>query len=459
MANGTSDRTDRRGRLSGRGRWVLFGAVGLAVPLVVPLGVRWWPGEPERRTVELVVLAGQDTSDARKTQIESWNDLHDAEDGWTARLVSLPPSADAQRVETVARLAARDQVDLVVMDVTQTPEFVRAGYLRRMTGMDTSEFLDGPLETCRYEGKLWALPLNTDAGLVFYDQDKLRNLALRTSQVTSPVEMEKAIEKESLTDSVRRIASLLRKGDPTGNLVAKAAFAGQFADYEGYTVTMLELLRAQKARLDEEDFALDGETGAEATQTVVDALDSPRALPPEASDFTEDAATAAFVDGRVVLMRNWPVAYRTLKDESSERKQRIDQWVGVAPVKNGVLGGQNIAVTRRSENPEAAKSLAEFLTGELSQQKMFEKGGFAATRESVYSDSSIRKEYPYAGKLLAAVKDARPRPATPYYWHFSSVFRQIMGCARAGGGRLPEKTGELLGRAREGRITEFRCEI
>ncbi|MDQ1294661.1 MAG: multiple sugar transport system substrate-binding protein [Actinomycetota bacterium] len=457
MANGAVGWTKNHGHRSGRRRWILFGTVGLVGALIVPLGVRWWPREAEHRPVEIVILAGEDRSGARKDKIDHWNRVHGAKDGWKARLVSLSASSDEQRVETAARLTAGEQVDLVVMDVTQTSEFARAGHLRRMTGVDTSGFMAGPLETCRYEGKLWALPLNTDAGLMFYNRQMLRTLTKRTPQDKSSVEQ--SLETDSLAATIGQIASMLNRNDSAQQPVAEAAFAGQFADYEGYTVTMLELLRSQKVQLDGDAFELDSAVGAVAMDTVTDVLSKGKVLSLDASDFTEAAATAAFVDERVVLMRNWPVAYRALKDEAQDRGQKIEDWVGVAPVKNGVLGGQNIAVTRRSENPEAAKSLAEFLTGETSQEKLFEKGGFAATRESVYSDSDIRQKYPYADKLLTAVKDARPRPATPYYWHFSSVFRQIVQCARAGEGKLPEKTGELLDRAREGRITEFRCEI
>jgi len=455
MTHGSDDRTARRGR-RGPARWwalvlpvVLVGILASCAAVMV-LAFR----QDEDGEVEIVVLAGQDLSGARKAQIDHWNSQH-RNDGWSARLVSLPPSADAQRVETAARLAAGDPVDLVVMDVTQTPEFARAGYLRRMSGVDTSGFLAGPLDTCRYEGRLWALPLNTDAGLLFLNLDRFRKLTERRSPGSSFPETD--FENATLTESVSRIGSMLREDDRAGK-VARAAFAGQFADYEGYTVNMLELLRAEKAPLDGGGFDLDDPASVNAMQTVSEVLEQDRVLPPEVSGLTEDSATAAFLTGDVVLMRNWPVAYRTLRDESRERKMRIDSWVKVAPLRSGVLGGQNIAVTRSSRHPRAARSLAEFLTGDLSQQALFEKGGFASTRESVYSDPRIGQAYPYADALLTAVKDARPRPAGPHYWRFSVLFRRIVECARTHDGTLPQRAGELLDRAGKGKTTDFRCE-
>jgi multiple sugar transport system substrate-binding protein len=91
-----------------------------------------------------------------------------------------------------------------------------------------------------------------------------------------------------------------------------------------------------------------------------------------------------------------------------------------------VLGGQNLAVARSSEEPTAAQALIEFLTGERSQQILFERGGFAATREIVYRDENITTWYPYASTLVEAIRRARPRPSTPHYTDFSLEFRDVV---------------------------------
>ena len=115
-----------------------------------------------------------------------------------------------------------------------------------------------------------------------------------------------------------------------------------------------------------------------------------------------------------------------------------------------VLGGQNLAVAKHSRHPRAARALIAFLTGERSQQLLFERGGFAATREIVYRDAAVVKLYRYAPTLLEAIRSAHSRPVTAHYAQFSETFRQVVLEALADGGRLPPDAKPRLQRALQG---------
>ena len=84
----------------------------------------------------------------------------------------LPTGADSQRQQLVRRLAAKDSsMDILGLDVTWTPEFAEAGWIREWTGADKANVergtLEGPLETATYDGKLWAAPFNSTVGTLF----------------------------------------------------------------------------------------------------------------------------------------------------------------------------------------------------------------------------------------------------------------------------------------------------
>jgi multiple sugar transport system substrate-binding protein len=111
-----------------------------------------------------------------------------------------------------------------------------------------------------------------------------------------------------------------------------------------------------------------------------------------------------------------------------------------------VLGGQDLAIASGTQRPRAAQALVEFLTSERSQQILFERGGFAATREVVYADAEVIDKYPYAPVLLDAIRAARPRPVTRHYPRFTKVFREIVLSALRDGGNLPANA--------EGRLTD-----
>lgn len=371
---------------------------------------------------DLVIISGRDDSAGRQRQvlIDQWNTLHPRNH---AEIVELSALADAQRSEMVARAqSGRGGVDIYNLDVTWIAEFAEAGYIRPLdeSGLDTSGFLPNPLRTCRYDGKLWALPFNTDAGLLYYRKDLVPEAPGSWSQ------MHRVIETKLV---------------PGGPEIA--GYAGQLAEYEGLTVNALEAIQSAAGG---SEVVRDGKVtvNLDDMQEAVDRLrpskGSPQVVLPQSLEFHEQETTQAFRDGKVMFMRNWPVAYRALGQQPvpvDTTGQRVPFDVTTLPGPS-VLGGQDLAVAATSDHPEAAQALIEFLTGARSQQILFERGGLAATQEIVYRDAAVRERYPYADKLLQAVQRAYPRPVTPCYTKFSETFRSAVNKAIRDDERLPD---------------------
>lgn len=415
--------------------WLAMGlAVGIVLTILFTSGVQplfrestaWEKGK-------LIVLSGRDQSDdgQRRALINQWNAEHPEH---PAEIVELPLDADGQRSEMVARAREKSEnADVYNLDVTWTAEFAQSGYLRPLSGVDTSGFLRQPLESCRYQGVLWALPFNTDAGLLFYRKDLVKE------------------EPLDLDDIATTSTRTLRAGQDA-RLVA--GFTGQFGDYEGTTVNALELIWAEKGDVVDETgkVVIDSERTRRALRWLADGLkgDRPVVLP-DARNQTEPLSTQAFRDGKVVFMRNWPVAHRVLEGNQQETagRPRTDFEVAQLPGPS-VLGGQNLAISAKSSKPRAAQALIEFLTGPRSQQLLFERGGLAATRGIVYQDSRVADEHPYARTLLKAIENARLRPVTPYYSRFSDEFRRVVRYAIDHDGALPANAEESLSAALQG---------
>ena len=416
--------------------WLAMGvAVGIVLTILFTSGVQPLFRESDAwEEGKLIVLSGLDQSDGgqRRALINQWNAEHPEQ---PAEIVELPSEADGQRSEMVARAREKaENADVYNLDVTWTAEFAQSGYLRPLSTVDTSGFLRRPLESCRYQGVLWALPFNTDAGLLFYRKDLVKEEPLGLDDIaTASTRTLRAAQDARLT----------------------AGYAGQFADYEGLTVNALELIWAQKGDVVDETgkVVIDSDRTRRALRWLADGLkgEKPVVLP-ESRTENEQLSTQAFRDGKVVFMRNWPVAHRTLQGNRGESAGRpgIDFEVAQLPGPS-VLGGQNLAISAKSTKPHAAQALIEFLTGPRSQQLLFERGGLAATRGIVYQDSRIATEYPYARTLLKAIEDARLRPVTPYYSRFSDEFRTVVRYALDHDGALPEGAEQSLTRALQGR--------
>ncbi|MEU4771860.1 extracellular solute-binding protein [Micromonospora sp. NPDC023644] len=436
------------GRRDGRGgRWLPFWLGNLSGLLVATLLFVLLPvidGPEDLEPGELVIISGRDDSvgGQRQALIDLWNASHPRNQ---ARIVSLSEAADGQHAEMVNRAQDDTDIDVFNLDVTWTAEFADKNLLRpidesRLVDRPDEVFLKNPLSTCRYEGDLWALPFNTDAGLLFHRTD----LGLQP-----PFEWPE-IESESARLLAAKVPGL------------EAGYTSQLADYEGLTVNTLEALWAAdgELRVDEQGHvSVDRDRFADALRSLTpagagDPAAGPSVVSPKALTQNEARSRESFRAGEVAFMRNWPVAYRQLTDTDATTAPSTPS---AATVRFGVetlpgpsvLGGQNLAVARRSQQPRAAQALIAFLTGEQSQRMLFERGGFAATRDVVYSEAAIKAKYPYVDKLRKAVDTARLRPVSPHYVHFSRVLRGYVRTALTGG-TLPSDLDQRLSEALRG---------
>ena len=152
---------------------------------------------------------------------------------------------------------------------------------------------------------------------------------------------------------------------------------------------------------------------------------------PASLGYDEQRSTQAMREGKTLYLRNWPLAYRTLRATSGENSAADERKFAITQLPGGsVLGGQNLAVARHSKRPTAATELITFLTNEPSQRALFVNGGFAATAERVRrpggpGDRSRRRE-------AAHGRQQRRAPAGGPCARFSKILRDAVThpCAR-----------------------------
>jgi multiple sugar transport system substrate-binding protein len=392
---------------------------------------------------DLVIFSGVDRSVGQQRQalVDRWNAEHPQNH---ATIKPLPDSADLQHSAMISQAQQRtEQVDVYNLDVTWTAEFAAAGYIREFGDTSTAGFLPGPLKTCRTnDGRLWALPFNTDAGLLYY----------RTDIFGKDGDGALAKRPPSSQDMVTIAAAAQRAHGP----VLQAGYAIQLKRYEGLTVNALEAIWAVGGEVVSDDgrVTVDPDKVQQALAPLAQGMRAvgdtrPSVLPGSAKD-DEQASAEAFASGEVALMRNWPVWYGRLPQLS--RGFDISSRFSVKPIKDSVLGGQNLAVAAGTTRPAAAKALVEFLTSEASERTLFGAGGLPATRADVYRYADVKARQPYASELLTAVNEARPRPVTTHYPLFSDTFQDLMDRALHNGGQLPSDAVRRLTDALNGRL-------
>ncbi|GAA4460908.1 extracellular solute-binding protein [Phytohabitans houttuyneae] len=427
------------GRIKDAWGWSGF-AAGLAGGAVLALvGANYLLDRPGRDALEdgtIVILSSFDESigEQQLALVEQWNAINPEH---KAEFRALRGVADDHYSEMVGQAeASKSDVDIFSLDVPWVAEFADRGFLREMpvTDEDLDGFLAQPLETCRWGGKLWALPFYTNAGLLYYRSDLITDLQPPTGW-------------QQLTNDITEAFNSI----PEGKRPA-AGYAGQFADYEGLTVNALEAIWAAGGDVvdREGNVVVDSPEAREGLRRLAVGLahTNPQVIDRDARTYHETETTQTFREGRLLFMRNWPLALRDL-DTSTETKTIS---YNVVPLPGpSVLGGQNLAIASSTDQPAAAKALIQFLTSPRSQQILFERGGFAATRELVYHDGSVKERYPYAQTLLSALRIARPRPVTPHYAQFTKTFREGVNQALSNDGELPDDFTSRLDAALDGR--------
>ncbi|MFI9601672.1 extracellular solute-binding protein [Streptomyces sp. NPDC052043] len=432
-------------------------AATLARLLVLPLlaatactGGRPGDGQTPAADVpgDIVVASGRDVTGkngVRQQLIDAWNQRQEQQNsGYHARLVELPGSADEQRSQLLGALQSGSaHYDVVNLDVTWVPEFAEAGLVRRLSdGAVDHDVIPSVAGTARWKGKVYAVPFNSDVGLLYYRRDYLSRAGV---QRTGP-------------DAIRTWRDLLGLGDTLDAHPPKGyqkLWTTQLAAYEGRTVNAVEAFASAT-----DDFALTDDSGRYdgSPRELTDGIAELRKR--TAKPYTLDSAVSSdeasslsdFEDGRTAFLRQWPYAYGALHQSFTE------QQLGVAPLPGrAVLGGQNLAVTMSSQRAGKAAELITYLTSAQSERCLLD-AGFAATRTSAYTDDGVRCASSSAsgsggspsasptgestdhmprdaagrpgyarGILLPALQRAVSRPRTPLYGAFTQTFIAQLG--------------------------------
>jgi multiple sugar transport system substrate-binding protein len=345
---------------------------------------------------QIVFAAPRDISlgGQRRLAVQRWNKRHPTQ---RAVSVDLPPAADNQRADLIARLqAGRSDYDVLGLDVVWTAEFARGGYILPLDSvadqLGLDRFLPAALDTARFEDNLWGVPLFSNAGLLYYNTDLVDSAPNSWAELA---EKAKAASKHGVD-----------------------GYVGQLARYEGLTVNLAEAIWGHGGDLLDDD---NQTLNVQATTSGLAFLQRGIGdgwIPGRARTYDEELSRLAFQGGRVAFMRNWPYAYDLLAEADSPVKDRfgVVRLPGVS-----ALGGANLAISRFSRRRRTALEFVRFLTTDEVQRPVFEKGGYPAAITSVYENRGVEGRQPYTQALKEGIRTARSRPVTPFYGHVTRL--------------------------------------
>jgi multiple sugar transport system substrate-binding protein len=350
---------------------------------------------------------GKDTSGNAHYMVEQFNKKYGP--NLKAKLTEFPASADEQRNQFIQRQQAKSgDCDVFSSDVIWTAEFASQKWLYDLTPyMDQkkSEYLQAPIQTATYEGKIWGAPESSDAAFIYYRTDKVKTPPTTWQQV-------------------------YQEAQNSGGIVY------QGAAYEGLTCDFLELLFAAGGSVLSEDQSkatIDSPQAVKALQFMVDGIKD-GAAPKAVTTYMEPESLTAFQTGKYAFMRNWPYAYAL-----NEKAAKVKGKFKVMPFptfegggKAGILGGHNSVVSAYSKNPGAALKLIEFIGSPEIQRAYAAQFSLTPVRNDVYDDPAVKKALPFSAELKTAVEQAKARPVSPVYPQISQAIYKNVNSALSG---------------------------
>jgi multiple sugar transport system substrate-binding protein len=364
--------------------------------------------QAEDATGKVTFCAGKDTTGGYTRAVERFNERY-ADQGLSAELLEFPEGSDNQREQAVQRLEARSsECDVIQADIIWIAEFASQKWAMDLTKyIETraNEFIPSTLAPNRYDGRYWAVPQVTGAGLLYR----------RTDQVAEP---------PSTWQELYRVAA------------EHDGMSYQGAPYEGLTCNFLEVAFAaggEPLSQDGKSATLDTPENLAALKLMVDGIRT-GAAPRGVTTYMEEPARRAFESGRVSFMRNWSYAY-ALNQKAPKVRDRFEV-TALPPFEGGgragILGGNGPFLSTFSKNPEGGLLFIDHLTSPETLKLNMAEYSLPSVLEATYEDPDVQEAIPYAAALKRAIEQARPRPVSPVYTQISQAIYQNVNKALSG---------------------------
>jgi multiple sugar transport system substrate-binding protein len=368
----------------------------------------------------ITFATGKDTSGNLTNQVAAWNSQHPDE---KVEIKELPESADQQRQQMIQNAQAKsDAFSVLNLDVVWTAEFAANRWVTELPQdqfPDLSKLLPSTVETGKYRDKLYAVPVTSDGGLLYYRNDWLKKAGVEAPKTWD--EMKAACDKVLALPEAKGVS----------------CYAGQHEKYEGLTVNFSEAVNSAGGVVVGEDGKpnVDTPEALAGLENLVTGYKSGM-IPRAGITYKEEEGRRAFQEGKLVFLRNWPYVYALANKTDGSSKIAGKFAVAPLPGETGpgvsTLGGHNYAISEFTKNKASAADFIKFMASEERQKANVEKTSQAPTWASLYEDPALNKQFPYLAPLKASIGSAKSRPQVVKYGDVTTAIQEAAYGALSG---------------------------
>ena len=392
----------------------------VAIFLTVVFGIAIFSIKPAQTQQPVVLNLLMTAPDAEPWKQGIIKDFEATNPGIRINIVEGPNATNLlEDLYTSAFILGDSPYDLVNMDVIWTPKFAAAGWLLDLTDkisqQELTAFSAKDVEGRRYKGKLYAIPMRSDVGMLYYREDLLKEAGFNPP--------------ESFDDLIKISQTLQDKTKvPWG-------YVWQGKQYEGLAAMFVEILEGfggYWVNPETLEVGLDKPQTVEAIEFLKNTIQPTEISPPGVTTYQEEETRRIFQNGNSVFLRNWPYVWPLANKETSP----VDGKIAIKPMvhnKNGssgaCLGGWALGISKSSKHPEEALIAIKYFTSEEAQRKFVLEAGFVPSRRSLFLDPQIVAKYPHYPQLLKVVDKAVLRPPIAQYAQTSDILQRYLSAA------------------------------
>jgi multiple sugar transport system substrate-binding protein len=325
--------------------------------------------------------------EAMRPVIDAWNKTKVKETGIKINLTLLGRNGYADKL-TSQLLAKSSDIDIVYPMNWFIPQFAQGGFLEPLDSyisndstFDTADFIPAALETGKYKGKQYGIPIDMSEPVLFYRKDLLPN---------PPKTWDEAL------DIAKKFSKSTNPNSPTQfgtTLYAAAGFAEPAQLWE-------ELFWPNGGEMFDKDLnpTINNEAGKKATQYGVELVKN-KLVPPDYTNYEYPQTLGAIQSGKVAFVQQWNAAWGDLSNK--QKSPLIADKIGYAPIpgvmqkdgsikRNYHVHSITLAINSASTHKEEAYKVISYLSGKEGGLNYTLNGG-ATPRKSIFNNDKVKQ--------------------------------------------------------------------
>jgi multiple sugar transport system substrate-binding protein len=315
------------------------------------------------------------------------------------------PFADFKKQLSIGA-AASELPDIVIIDNPDHASYSAMGIFADISDKlaswpDLKQYFEGPLNSCKLNGKLYGIPFGSNCLSLYYNEDMLRAAGVNPPKTW---------------DELKNAALKTTKGNVRG-------FGISSVQNEEGTFGFLCFLWGSGNT----SFQINNANGIRALSLVRDLAKS-GAMPKEVINWTQGDVMNQFISGNLAMMINGPWQVPTMREQAPTLKWNVVQLpVGAKPASD--LGGENFGVVKGDKVNEAIAFL-KFVASPAEMKTYINDFGYIASRKDVAATQFTSD--PIMKVFAAQMASAKPRGPHPRWPEISDALSLAMNEAITG---------------------------